>query len=408
MDEKRLGEEVARKSAQEFCRETGYREKMREDEKMRWLRMQLFKAYMEARKAKRRTSDEQIFEMAEFENIEILAEEIVARTYVAGRGISFIVRDPVVREIFAAPFRDRVVHHFLYNMVAEWWDRRFIFDSYSCRKEKGTLFAIERLQKNIRRATRDGAREATAITMDVKGYFMSLDRKKLLKRIDWGLDGQFRRLPWLQEILHFLWEVTIMDDPTEHVELRGDLGAWKDLPASKSLFCQPEGKGIVIGNLSSQLLSNIFLDILDRYIVLELGNKYYGRYVDDFYIIVENDKLDKILDERVLIRKKLMSLGLQLHPKKIHVQNVRKGVKFVGVMVYDNKVLPGERMQRKFKKATWAFLCGKKNVEIVQSYLGLFSQQDAGKWLEKCVREFGMSGIGELVREVKTGIFLSR
>lgn len=348
-----------------------------------WLERELYRAYLDARKGKRRTSDEQRFEMVVFEAIQLLAQRILRREYKPGKGIAFIVRDPVVREIFAAPFMDRVVHHFLYNMVADWWDRRFINDSYSCRKGKGTLYGARRLQKNILRATRDGTREATGITIDIKGYFMSLDRRRLLERIDWGLERQYEGEPWLKDVLHYLWEETIMDDPTAHVELRGDLWAWKDLPASKSLFCQPPGKGIVIGNLSSQLLSNIYLDTFDRYVTLELGYKFYGRYVDDCYIIVENERREQVLGEIELMRRKLQTMGLLLHPKKTHVQDVRKGVKFVGVMVYKNKIIPGPRMKANTQKAVYEYLTGRGSAESVQAYLGILEHFESGEFLRK-------------------------
>ena len=356
----------------------------------KWLEDQLYKAYLDARKGKRRTSDEQRFEMVMFEGIQMLAQTILLREYQPRQGIAFIVRDPVVREIFAAPFVDRVVHHFLYNMVAEWWDRRFINDSYSCRKGKGTLYAAQRLQKNILRATRDGTREATGITMDIKGYFMSLDRKRLLERIDWGLERQYGDDPWLKHTLHYLWKETIMDDPTGHVELRGDLSAWRDLPASKSLFCQPPGKGIVIGNLSSQLLSNIYLDTFDRYVTLELGYKFYGRYVDDFYIVVEDERREQVLDEIELMRRKLQSMGLTLHPKKTHVQDVRKGIKFVGVMVYKNKIIPGFRMKNNTKKAIHEYLVGRGSAESVQAYLGVIEHFEAGEWMRRTLKGMGV------------------
>ena len=118
-----------------------------------WLFRQLHRAYLDARKNKRHTADEQRFEANDIENLIRLKDDIICHRYKPSRGVAFIVFDPVQREIFAAPFRDRVVHHFLYNLVAEWWDRRFIYDSYSCRVGKGSLLGARRLQKRILQAS---------------------------------------------------------------------------------------------------------------------------------------------------------------------------------------------------------------------------------------------------------------
>ena len=153
---------------------------------------ELWRAYEVARKGKRKTVDEHRFELNEMENITQLRDSIIRRCYIPSRGVTFVVHDPVVREIVAAPFRDRVVHHFLYNVCADWWDRRFIVDSYSCRKNKGVLFGQQRLLNHVRFASNNYTEPAFAVSLDIQSYFLSLCHDKLFDRICWGLDRQFR------------------------------------------------------------------------------------------------------------------------------------------------------------------------------------------------------------------------
>ena len=121
---------------------------------------------------------------------------------------------------------------------------------------------------------------------------MSLPREKLYERVSWGLKQQFKdvisnRMGYqIYKICDFLWRQILFDDPASKAWKRGPIVNWdtRVLPAKKSLFMQPPGQGIVIGNLTSQLVSNIYLDQLDRYIFYDLGYKNYGRYVDDFLL----------------------------------------------------------------------------------------------------------------------------
>lgn len=355
-----------------------------------WLLEELTKAYFEARKGKRSTNDEQLFEINSFENLINLRDSILDKRYKPSRGIAFVTRKPVIREIFAAPFRDRIVHHFLYNGVADWWDRRFIYDSYSCRLEKGTWFGIYRLAKHMQAASENFSKETYVVKLDIQGYFMSLSRKKLFERIMWGLDQQYPDKGKEYKILKYLWWEIIFDDPTKNVKRRGSLDDWNDLPKSKSLFCQPPGQGIVIGNLSSQLLSNIYLDQLDRYVTMELGYKHYGRYVDDFFFFVQAKDLDKAKDDIRRIELFLKhALGLTLHPRKRYVQKIEKGVSFLGAVVFPHRIVTGKRIARNFRKAVREFSAGKKEVETVVSYMGLLKNLKGKKLTKKIFEEVG-------------------
>ena len=363
-----------------------------------WLITELTIAFREARKNKLGTFNEHQYEVNWQENIVQLADSILQRTYEPSGSVSFIIFDPMVREIFAAPFRDRVVHHFLYRMQAEWWDRRFIYDSYSCREGKGTLFGIERVQKMMKQASNDFTKDAYVLKNDIKGYFMSLPRKKLYLRIKWGLDKQFAMFKTdragyeLYMTCLFLWHQVIMDDPAPKSYRRGNASDWESLPPEKSLYNRDAGQGIVIGNLTSQLASNIYLDQLDRYIKYDLGYEYYGRYVDDFVRIVPAEQYEKALRDNKKIEAFMRdNLELTLHSKKVYVQPVDKGVNFIGCRIYPHTLYPSNRLQQKLDQAVRKFVETKgANMATLLSYLGLMQHLNAHKFIKKVFARYGL------------------
>ena len=333
----------------------------------------LRKAYYDARKnGKRMTHDEQDFEENEDINLKLLLDDIMSRRYKPSRGTVHIVNKPVKREIFAAPFRDRIVHHLIYNLVYDWWDRHFIYDSYSCRVGKGPKMGFERLDYHIRAVSHNYARSVYIMKLDIQGFFMSMPRVRLLKLALNGLKRQYAGRLDSEEykMLKFLWTQIIMDDPVKGVRVVGKRSEWDDLPPEKSLFNQPPGVGIVIGNLTSQLLSNIFLNELDRFVKFYLGYKHYGRYVDDFYIVVTRERLPQLLNDVKAIEMFLKSLGVRLHPRKRILASDTQGVEFLGAYIHRGYVLPGKRVTRNFRQACKEVEAGERDLESVVSYMG--------------------------------------
>lgn len=196
---------------------------------------------------------------------------------------------------------------------------------------------------------------------------MSLERKKLYTRAMWGLDRQFPDKGYIYQTCRYLWKVIIFNDPLERVIFNCPRTAWEGLPPSKSLFRQPKGRGIAIGNLTSQLLSNIYLDQLDRFVTIELGFKHYGRYVDDFYI-VSTDRPGLVVASNTIERYLYHELGLTLHPHKRHLQEISKGVAFLGAVVYPYRIHPGQRLKKNLIAALSNPEC---SVETNASYRGL-------------------------------------
>lgn len=356
------------------------------------MQVALWLAYKEARKGgKRKTVDEHRFELNADANLKILRKAILNKEYKPSRSRAHIIHNPVIREIFAACFRDRVVHHLVFETVYPWWDKHLIDDAYSCRINKGTKYGIERLDYHIRSASHNYARKVYVLKLDIQGYFMSLPRDRLYERAIWGLRRQFagREDSEEFELMKFLWHEIIFDDPTHGARKVGDLEAWRRLPASKSLFKQLAGTGIVIGNLTSQLLSNIYLDQLDRFIVYTLGYKHYGRYVDDFYVVVTEEQLPQLKKDIKAIEAYLRTLRLTLHPRKRMLQESSKGTPFLGATIYHNHIIPGKRMM---KNAEWAFReveMGIRDERTVISYMGHMKYMDGKQVLRMCFEAVG-------------------
>lgn len=310
----------------------------------------LFSAYYKARTNKRNTASQIKFERALSNNILSLFEEIRNRTYRPGRSMCFIIRDPVQREVFAAAFRDRIVHHYLYDKLEAVFEPVFIFDSYSCRKGKGTLFGIERLEHHIRSCSDNYHKECFALKLDIEGYFMKIDRSILFEILESRIDAlrDEGRLPegFDYDTVMFLLRLVVFLDPTKGCRIKGSFNDWKGLPDSKSLFKSAPGCGLPIGNLTSQLFSNIYMNELDQFIKRDLGFHHYGRYVDDFYII--HSSKETLLSALPMIEDFLWGhLRLRLNRRKVKNFSCKKGVPFLGAIVSQcGRAVTGRNLRR--------------------------------------------------------------
>ena len=323
------------------------------------LLVDLHQAYYDARRHKRQKPYQQHFERCAEANLERLCDELWTRTYRPQPSTCFIITDPKRREVFAAQFRDRVVHHLYYNYVHVMLERTFIQDSYSCIKHRGTHYGIARLERHIRRESQNYTVPCYAMKMDISGYFMHIDRQRLL---DITI-GQLRRMAghsvggrasepattqsevaaagglgsppsyWRDavdmEFVEWLTATIILQDPTENCRRRGSLLDWQGLTRDKSLFHSPPGCGLPIGNLTSQLFSNVYLNELDQYAKRVLHCRHYGRYVDDFYV-VSADREWLLSLQAPLARFLHDRLGLTVNQGKTRLCDVRQGVEFLG------------------------------------------------------------------------------
>ncbi len=296
----------------------------------------LFTAYEVARKHKRSSSQVMQFEMDREQNLIELYEELISRSYQISTSTCFIYTDTVKREIFAASFRDRVVHHLVYQYLYPLYDTRFIYDSYSCRNHKGTQLWRQRVDYFIRSCTQNYSRDAWILKCDIRGFFMNIDKQILRWLLRSFIVEHQSKLRCDVDWLLWLVEMIVMYDPTTDYIFHGSDSDYDGLPHDKSLFHAKPWCGLPIGNLTSQLFANVYMDVFDRWMKYEMKCKYYGRYVDDFIIVHESkDYLLGLIDR---MREFLSSrLWLQLHPNKIYLQHYSHWVKFCWAMVLPHR-----------------------------------------------------------------------
>lgn len=339
----------------------------------------VFRAYYDCRTNKRNTLEALDYELNfERNNLE-LCKRINNGNYKIDPLKVFIVNKPVKREIFAACFKDRVVHHLVINKVNFLFEKEFIYDSYSCRVGKGTHFGVKRVNKFLRRATDNYQKKAWILKLDIKGYFMHINKLILLKKVKKFLNENYSQSD--KKITIRLFETLIKNDPTKNCVRKSPKEKWKGLPRRKSLFFSPENCGLPVGNYTNQVLANFYLNELDHFIKSKLKMKNYGRYVDDLLIVSRDKrKLKKvILKIKDFLEKKLK---LELHPKKIYFQPACRGVEYLGVIIKPYRCYISSRVKNNFlrkiasinKKLTKGELtdeCKKKIISQINSYLGM-------------------------------------
>lgn len=273
------------------------------------------------------------------ENLLSLQKQLQNRTYRPGQSIAFIVQKPKVREIFAADFRDRVVHHLLYNYLAPIYERVFIYDSWACREGKGTHGAMFRLQEFEARLSGGLRQPYTAcyyLKMDIKSFFTSIDKQILYEQVCKKVKNE--EILWLSKTIIF--HDCAHDVPPK---IQSQQSLFDKLPGDKSLFTAFSGKGLPIGNLTSQFFANVYLNELDQFVKHELKAKYYVRYVDDFIILARDQVLLEFY-KSVITEFVDKQLGLRVHPGKVFIRPVSSGVDFVGYVVRPDYILVRKRV----------------------------------------------------------------
>ncbi len=228
------------------------------------------KKALRGKRGKRRPAD--FFFHLEKEILRI-QEELLRRTYRPIPHTSFEVFHPKHRMIRAADFRDRVVHHLLVRELEQYWEPRFIYDSYACRVGKGIHSGVERLQGFMLKATRNQKRAAFFLQLDIRSFFTSIDKHILF--------ALFRQRIESEVLLELLFKI-VFHDCTENYVFKGDQRMLSRIPAQKSLFGSGGDKGLPIGNLTSQFFANVYLNELDQFVKHHLRCRFYLRYVDDF------------------------------------------------------------------------------------------------------------------------------
>jgi hypothetical protein len=283
----------------------------------------LVRAYLDCRKTKRNKLTALAFEHSLERNLCQLYDDLKDGSYQPGGSICFVITRPKPREVWAADFRDRVVHHLVYNRIAPRFHAGFIADSCACIPGRGTLYAAQRLEAKIRSITQNWSRPAHYLKLDLANFFVSIDkcvvRDLLAVRVN---------EPWWMGLA----ETVLFHDPRLNVTIQGNSSTLDKIPPYKSLFNQPSHLGLPIGNLSSQFFANVLLDALDQHCKHDLRARHYIRYVDDFILLHESPQwLNAALKDITAWLPE--TLGLRLNPSKTILQPVARGVDFVGQVI---------------------------------------------------------------------------
>jgi RNA-directed DNA polymerase len=257
----------------------------------------LLDAWCEFRKGKKQKEDVQEFERNLTDNLIILHEELHTRTYQHGSYEHFVVNDPKRRDIHKAGVRDRVVHHALYKKLYPFFDTTFIADSYSCRKNKGTHRAIKNFEVYKRKVSKNYTKQCYILKCDIKKFFASIDHTTLFEILEKRIEDK--------DVLWLLKNVI------------------------QSFNSEVKGVGLPLGNLTSQLLVNIYMNEFDQFMKHELKVKYFVRYADDFVIISQDIVYLKIVRQKVEDFL-TQNLKLTLHPDKVFIKTIYSGIDFLG------------------------------------------------------------------------------
>jgi retron-type reverse transcriptase len=293
----------------------------------------LLEAWKEFVKGKRSKRDVQEFSMHLMDNILSLHSDLKNKTYLHGGYQAFNICDPKPRNIHKASVRDRLLHHAIYRILYPFFDRLFIADSYSCRINKGTHKAINRFRSFSYKVSQNNTRTCWILKCDIKKFFASIDHVILKEILSSYIPDK-----------NILWLLDRVIDS----------------------FKMKRGVGLPLGNLTSQLLVNIYMNEFDQYVKHKLKAKYYIRYADDFVIMSDDRKsLERPL---LLIRAFLCErLSLELHPNKIFIKTLASGVDFLGWVHFpDHRVLRTSTKRRMVRRAQ-----NHLTEETINSYLGL-------------------------------------
>jgi len=287
-------------------------------------------SWQEFVRGKRNKKDVQVFSFRLMDNILDLHHDLINHTYRYGGYQQFKIHDPKPRLIHKASVRDRLLHHAVYRILYPFFDKTFISDSFSCRDNKGTHKAINRFRQFSQKASKNNTKQCWILKCDIEKFFASIDQQILVEILkEHILD---------KDIINLLKEIIFSFKPN----------------------------GLPLGNLTSQLFANVYLNKFDHFAKHKLKAKYYIRYADDFVVLSQSrEYLQKMVS---LIKRFLQDkLKLQIHPDKILIKTLSSGVDFLGwVHFFDHRVLRSNAKKRMFTK-----LSKNKSLETLNSYLGL-------------------------------------
>jgi len=296
--------------------------------------------------------DVQQFERNLMDHIVELNSELVNHTYRHGGYESFYVNDPKRRHIHKASVRDRLLHHAVYRILYPFFDKTFISDSYSCRDDKGSHKAISNFKKYALKVSKNHTRACWVLKCDIRKFFANIDHQILISILRAHIPDQ--------DIINLL-ENIIGSFHTENLH----------------------GVGLPLGNLTSQLFANVYLNHFDQWVKHSLKAEHYIRYADDF-VFLSHDKnwLESIIPK--VTEFLTGSLKLSLHPDKLFLKTINSGVDFLGWIHFsDHRVLRTKTKQRMLRN-----IKSSVSKESLQSYLGLLSHGNSIKLREQVMGDY--------------------
>ena len=311
----------------------------------------LLDAWREFLRGKRQKQDVQEFQADLMHNILSLHQDLVGQTYCHGGYQHFKISDPKPRDIHKASVRDRLLHHALYRQLYPFFDKKFIADSYSCRVGKGTHRAMNRFRTFAYQVSKNHTRTVWILKCDIRKFFASIDHQTLFAILERSIpDQDIRNL------------------------LRKVISSFKTWSSDDQVLA----KGLPLGNLTSQLLVNIYMNEFDQFVKHTLKAKHYIRYADDF-VLLSHDKVwlaETLRYIEVFLREKLK---LELHPDKVSIKTFASGVDFLGwVHFIDHRVLRTASKRRMFRRLKER--AGQEGEETTkQSYKGMLKHGNTKK-----------------------------
>jgi len=338
----------------------------------------IYQAYRDCQKRKKNTINYLKFEINREKNLVALLQELKSHNYRISKHICFVVTEPTIREIFAADFRDRIVHHILYNEVKKIFDEGFVENSFANRIGKGTHKGVDKIKEYLMEVSPD----TYYLKLDIRSFFCSINKDILYNIVAEKIKNAPKSYGWKKDIL-WLSNKIIYHDPAKDCHFRGRIELRGLIPKEKSLF-HSNSKGLPIGNLTSQFFANVYLDQLDKFIY-SLGYKYYVRYVDDFIVLGDREIIQDVPKIKEFLEKRL---DLKMHDKKIKFQQVSKGIDFLGYFIKPDYVLVRRKVVGRFKDKMYRLENPtiKELLATANSYFGHFIHANSYK-LRKALYE---------------------
>jgi retron-type reverse transcriptase len=306
----------------------------------------LLLAWKEFIREKTKKKDVQEFQLRLMDNVLSLHQDLKNRVYVHGGYYAFNISDPKPRNIHKASVRDRLLHHAIYRILYPSFDKKFINDSYSCRIDKGTHKAINRFHDFSLKVSKNNTKTCYVLKCDIRKFFANIDHQILKEILAKNIKDK-----------DIIWLLSQVIDSFNSIYAMADME-----------------KGLPLGNLTSQLLVNIYMNEFDQFVKRELKIKHYIRYADDFVVLSQDKEyLQNVLEQmNEFLGNKLK---LNMHPDKVYIKTIASGVDFLGwVQFPKHRVLRTNTKRRMLKNV-------KSNLKegTVQSYLGMLKHGNGYK-----------------------------